>query len=273
MILRPLTLEEHQQILYEILYVFDDFCREYNIRYFLDAGTLLGAIRNNGIIPWDDDIDVAMMRSEYERFQKIITANPPKGFIAYSIQSTRSYYYPFIKFGKLGTLLTETDWKCTPKNMTINIDVFPIDACPNDYSQACLFTKKVFQNNLSSIKYWTEKRFPQVTTFMGIMRFIKYSIPFFKRKMLIGIFSKSQTYSIEKTDYVSCSSWAWHGEKNVVNKHVFDDIKYVRFGEREFPAPIGYHEYLSSFYGNYMTLPPISKRKSTHKHGEVCIYE
>lgn len=67
-----LSLKEHQDILYELLYVLDDFCNDNRIRYFLGYGTLLGAVRHHGIIPWDDDADIMMEREEYERFQKLI---------------------------------------------------------------------------------------------------------------------------------------------------------------------------------------------------------
>ena len=87
--LRKLNLEEHQRVLYEILYTVDDFCKEYKVRYCLAYGTLIGAVRHHGIIPWDDDIDIYMEREEYERFEKLFKEHPVKGYTLNSIHTTK----------------------------------------------------------------------------------------------------------------------------------------------------------------------------------------
>ena len=135
-----LSLKQQQNYLMDVLYTFDDFCKSNNINYYIISGTLLGAVRHQGFIPWDDDVDVMIPRDDYDRFEKLVNRNPPNGYKAYSINNTKGYYYPFIKFGKLDLYVKEF-FPYVP-TIALSIDVFPIDGCPNDLLLAQEFVRK-----------------------------------------------------------------------------------------------------------------------------------
>ena len=258
-------LEKHHQILYEILYQFDDFCKENKIRYYLAYGTLLGAVRHHAIIPWDDDVDVMMERSEYERFQKLIITHPPKGYKAYSIYNTPNYYYPFIKFGKEGTLLIEPFPYVPSEGIGINIDVFPIDGCPSSYKEAQDFTTKCMGtilrnlNDLSSVNFWKSKgKRAKLFSIFNRFTFLKKT----RYKVLFkNLYSK---YDLKKSVYCSVSQWNWYNGKDVFPVEDFNETEYIQFGSRQLPVPAGYHDILQHCYGDYMTPPEESKRNTTH---------
>lgn len=273
---RKITLEEHQKIIYELLYVLDDFCKENNIRYFLSDGTLLGAIRHQGIIPWDDDADVMMERSEYELFKRLITKRPLNGYKAYCIDNTKDYYYPFIKFGKLGTCLVETDWKCIPKNgIGINIDVFPIDGCPNSFTEAQSYVVNKMDSIFNAIHHWCDLEW---NDFVGPKQKLYYFYywfrkrPFLLRPHLKKIFNQVQEYDLTNSKYFF-SFWTFYGSRNLFPKDCIEELIHVPFGDRCLPVPKGYDAILKLEYGDYMTPPPESKRASTHKHDLVAIIE
>ena len=265
-----LSHEEHQAIIYELLYAIDDFCNRNNIKYFLGYGTMLGAVRHHGIIPWDDDADIMMERGEYEKFQELIIKNPPEGFEAYSIYNTADYYYPFIKFGKKGTLLIEPFGYVPSKGIGINIDIFPIDGCPgNDRKQACIYARNYFPRyfNLLNKRFKNKKssRRERLLYYCNI----SYHIPFIQKRFFKSLYKEASQYSCKETDYYSCISWSFSGDKNVHACRLIDTIIKVPFGNRLLPIPSGFDDILREEYGDYMTPPPEDKRLSTHQHGDV----
>lgn len=275
---RALTLQEHQEIIYELLYVLDDFCREHNIKYFLGYGSLLGAIRHHGIIPWDDDADVMMERSEYERFLKLITQRTPNGYKAYSIQYTKGYYYPFIKFGKEGTLLQEP-FKYVPKEgIGINIDVFPIDGCEGETrKEAQDYAKKFFPVYFSTLNnkfYATINDYNSLIGKIYYLFFIKMlRVPFILKFYFIKLFSSAKSCKTSEAKYYSCLSWSFNGSKNVHSTDYIKEVVNMQFGERKLPVPKFYDAILTEEYGDYMVPPSEKGKASTHQHEFVYAYE
>ena len=266
-----LTLKEHQDIIYELIYVLDDFCKKNNISYFLAYGTLLGAVRHHGIIPWDDDADLMMKREEYERFQKLIISAPPEGYEAYSIYNTPGYYYPFIKFGKKNTLLVEPFGYVPAKGLGINIDVFPIDGCPGqNRHQACQYAHlfaPVYQDRL--YKYF--KKWGRMTKKEKIKCLLRADlrIPFIRRLYFKHLYKKSARYSLKDTTFFADLTWSFAPDNDVHANTLIKELISVPFGEKLLPIPSGYDTILREEYGDYMTPPDENNRQSTHDHGNV----
>ena len=275
---KVLSLQEHQDILYELLYVLDDFCKDNNIKYFLGYGTLLGAIRHQGIIPWDDDADVMMEREEYERFQKLIIANPPKGYEAYSIYNRPDYFYPFIKFGKKGTLLFERlDYAPTERiELGINIDIFPIDGCPGETrEQAGRYAVSFFPRYLATLEKWFNiAKWERLVTWKEKVYYLLHwgcKLYFFRKQYFKHLFQDATRYSCKSVKYYSCISWSFNGAKNVHACSLIGTIYRVPFGSRSLPIPSGYDTILREEYGNYMIPPDEKGKQSTHDFG--CVYQ
>ena len=114
----------------EILSVIDRICREHGVSYSLYAGSLLGAVRHQGFIPWDDDLDICMERSEYDRFLAAWKESPPEGFILQNKENTPSFTQSFSKIRKEHSTFLQYDWEASKYHTGIFVDVFPMDRMP-----------------------------------------------------------------------------------------------------------------------------------------------
>lgn len=260
--LTPLTLQEHQQILYEILYMVDDFCREHEIKYFLVGGSLLGAIRHNGIIPWDDDVDIAMIRSEYERFIELFMKHTPKGYHLWNV-GDRHYFLPFCKVGKEGTYAQEIARGKVMKNMGVNIDIFVYDGCPGTYEEATCYFMKLHQK-IERFSKWKLQAFHLNPMFVSH----NWNVLLNRIESILGqqktLLKRCSQYRVQDTQYVSNLIWGLYGRGEVQLSSCFLETKKWSFGSRKLPIPSGYEDYLKGLYGDYMKLPSKEKQKPRH---------
>ena len=129
---RPVSVAEHKQILLDIMGFVDTFCRAHHIPYVIGFGTLLGAVRHRGFIPWDDDIDIIMLREDYERFVR--TLEDPRGIIrVHTHENTPRFHHRMAKVSDERTICHE---RCSSLPVGISVDVFPFDDLSDDYDQA-----------------------------------------------------------------------------------------------------------------------------------------
>lgn len=252
------TIQEIRDIQLNILNDVHTFCQANNIRYFLAWGTLLGAIRHDGYIPWDDDIDISMPRPDYDRFIRLYKSDR---YVLDSILKDSSYPYVFAKVSDKHTILVEETRY--PYNLGINIDVFPIDGLSNDRSIAIRHNNKItFYNKILTFKRvrMALRRgvFKNLLLFIG--QLILCLIPY---KWLLRILDKNmRKYDFEQSKYAADLCFAEYGkisERKLYEKynlHVFENNMYV--------IPDEYHSILTHIYGDYMTLPPAEKRISHH---------
>ena len=124
-----------------ILKDFIQICEENNIQYFLDGGTLLGAIRHEGYIPWDDDIDVMMLREEYDKFINFMEKNPSEKYDLLSLETKKDYIRAFSKLSLKGTHVEEYTDINTDYKIGISIDIFVLDYVPDKYLKKKIFMK------------------------------------------------------------------------------------------------------------------------------------
>ena len=260
-----IEIEEQKTLMLEIMDDIDAFCRENHIPYFLLGGSLIGAIRHEGYIPWDDDIDIAMLREDYNRFISLYSSKKSSRFKLLSLESDESYAYPFAKVIDVRTKLEEA--VDSPDNLGIYVDVFPLDNCPASYDAACKFQKQVgILGGIRNIKaiLIDKKRsvWKNVLLFLakGIVRCVS------KRTMSELIAKKVQKYNGLEAEYVAQLSGNVYGTKEIWKKEWFEDIIDVKFEERYYMVPKEYHKVLMTTFGNYMQMPPEEKRVSHHAY-------
>lgn len=266
-----LSLQEHQSYLYEILYMIDDFCKNYDIEYFLTYGTMLGAVRHHAIIPWDDDADIAMTRPNYERFVRLFREKTPEGYSIFDFYHEKWYDYPFAKIAKKNTFFRKGFFNQPP--MGIFVDVFIIDGCGSDLQLA----KKHFMDvspKVFSVQFLYNGN-PEVNFNMWKSKLLYYlrirPIMIFapiKKWYLNRIYKGSCKYSFEKSKFAAnlvCSETI----KELFPSVVFSELTKMKFGEREMPILANFDDYLTAVYGDYMT--PLPPEERSH-HGEGISY-
>lgn len=252
--------EELKKIQLDILNDVHNFCIENRINYSLAYGTLLGAVRHSGYIPWDDDIDIMIPRKDYERF--ILTYSNPI-YKVVSVQTDKNYYLPFAKVHNTNTILIED---VSIKNRYgVNIDVFPIEEMPeNEYEIERIFRKK---NLLNSIY-----KFKLIRLGQGVSLYKRIIIKVVQI-LLSPISCRKLVRSME--DLIIKSS---HSESNkagvfmpvdnkkrwIVNKELFYNTIDMQFETYSFKVVSEYDVYLRALYGDYRKLPPIEQQCTHH---------
>ena len=266
--MREITdIKEVQQTALNILVYIDKICSENNIKYSLAGGTLLGAIRHKGFIPWDDDIDIMMHRDEYEKFLKVMDedAKTNKKFkcLHYS-KNCPDYYYRFTKVVDLDTHLEESNIK-TPKDSGIFVDVFPLDGIDMKKAKK-LISKTVFLGrmvaNASMTKAYikNDKKGKALIKKCFVYPFAKMFGPNFWMKKYEKI---AKSYKVSDYDNTICYCGCYR-EKDIMPKALFDEMIDLDFEGYKFMAVKDYEYYLISLFGDYMTPPPPEKRITHH---------
>ena len=261
--MKELSLEELKVIELDILKMFHTFCIEHNIRYFLAYGTLLGAIRYKGFIPWDDDVDVLVPREDYDRLLKIFKDS--NQYHLYAFERNEKYCYPFAKLCDTRTRLVETFYPNNGVNLGVNIDIFPLDNWDNDLQKAQKEVHRIRKLNACLSYMKVEK--PQTN---NPIRYAAWSvvIAFCKmrgsahyiKKVIQECVKAKQTGS----RYVGAKAWPIWGERGIIPAEAFSDSIDIEFEGEMFPAPVGYDTYLRCLYGDYLPEPPVEKRKTHH---------
>jgi len=237
-----------------ILKYFHSFCEKNNLRYSLVGGTLLGAVRHKGFIPWDDDIDVGMPRPDYEKFKKLKNEfNNNK----YQLCSDEDCFYPFSK-------IYDTTISISSKgadDLFLWIDVFPFDGISrNDF---------VARYNMKRVSFLRRMYTVQKSDWMhdkiSMKKILKYLFIVPARiigvhgckKRLIKIASK---FDYSKSEYVAGITWGVYGLGERIVKKDFENIIDIEFEDNIMKCMSCWNEYLTGCYGDYMKLPPENKR-------------
>lgn len=253
-------LKSYQSCAFGILSEFDRFAKVNNISYYIIGGTLLGAVRHKGFIPWDDDIDIGVPREDYNKLAGLRDSFQ-KPFVFENYEINKKYIYTFSKLYDSSTTVVEDvgfDF-----NRGVWIDIFPIDGAFSSNFLTRIHIKIVgFFIGLFALKSKLDNNF----------EVIKFNDGFFKRclKNIIYFIPQGFNYffvhNIASFNSIRRSGKAGnilgrYGVKEIVDKSViFGSDNYVEFEKSFFPAPCSCHEYLESIYGDYMTMPIESER-------------
>ena len=262
--MKKIEINDLKRIQLQILDYIDNFCKKNDIKYWLDSGTLLGAARHKGYIPWDDDIDIGMLRKDYEKFKKLFNINNTSNYKLHCIENDKNWYYPFGKILDENTIMYEPDKKSGIKS-SVFVDLFVYDNAPDDdkelkrmYKKRNLFYKL---NTLQVSKHFVlpEKQKYNLLRYPIWLLFQLFPRGYFIRKSI----KNSKKYNNKNTKYIG--NFSGSVQKIKCEKELFQDFIELEFEGKMYPAPIGYKEWLTSFYGDYMKLPPKENQVSHHR--------
>ena len=258
-------LRQVQMTELEILLEIDRICKKCGIHYNIIAGTMLGAVRHKGFIPWDDDADVAMLREEYERFRDACKAELDSSrFYFQDHICTPGYRWGYGKLRRKNTLFLREHQEHMPYEQGIFVDVFPLDAVPDTH----------IGRTVMNIQCWLIRKFlwARVGKFdspMLVKRIIYSAADLFREKIYLDTLDKMIDASKRKdTKWVRILTFPTPTYEYGYLKKWYTDSKNVDFEGFVFPGVTDADEYLSFKFGNYMVPPPEEQRK-THPVSEL----
>lgn len=265
-------IEKLHQIDLEIVKNVIKICEKYNLKYFMLGGTMLGAIRHGGFIPWDDDIDLGMPRKDYETFLEIAEKELPDYLQVVNYKNTPSYQYYITRIQDKNVKVIEKRIGNDSKFTYASIDIFPIDGTPNNKLLRKLYFFRVLSHRALMSLYYKDsidrkrKRGTIEKAFLWIMEKIPFEkiIDPYKEKEKIDKLLSSQ--NVDTSKYIGNIMGAYRTREIVPKEWYGKGTKY-KFEDIELNGFDKYHEYLRYTYGDYMELPPVDSRK-THYHLE-----
>lgn len=262
--LRPLSGDELRRLQlseFEILLEFKKICEKHGLRYYLTAGTLLGAVRHGGFIPWDDDVDVAMPRSDYDRLAEVCKTELPANLFFQSSETDRNFPFFFSKLRRHGTEVFEPHLEKIEMHKGQYIDIFPLDRCPRKDWAGRLFFKTV-----------------EVLTCAYVSKVDENFTCGYKKWYMIAAFRLASLLSLEKVRTLRrtvaklprggsgrlCTVGGAHGyPAETYDTLWFEKTEYKQFESVPFPVPSGWDSLLTNMYGDYM-LPPKQANRAGH---------
>lgn len=246
---KKVTKEEFKKITLDILDDVDCFCRKHEIKYHISYGTLLGAIRHKGFIPWDDDVDISMPYPDMIRFKESYHSEK---FKYIDVDTEPNYEFPF---SRIAFLPTYNRIGLVAKSYGVNIDLYPVTGCPEKEEDIERFFMEGRRKQSRRLKYIDYRsriiKFLPITTIPGFSSINKHfrdyllQFPYENTKRYFHVGGPIKRYQVFDFD-------------------VFEELIDVDFEGHKYLAPAKYHDYLKQVYGDYMTPPPVEKRHPYH---------
>lgn len=248
---KELSLDDRRKLYLDMMTEIDSFCRSNNIKYSLSCGTLLGAIRHHGFIPWDDDFDIMMPLPEMIRFKKLFHSDNLRYV---DVDIDYKHIYPFSEIESLKTIRKPIPFI---RSHGLYIDLYPILGLPDDKDEIDKFIQKGFDIN--------SKREKKTRLTKGV----RHAIPLFQKCFLSKYVSYYRNYMFQ-FPYLNAKYFYHLGGypkwRAVLDEDYFEELIDAEFEGHKFLITSKYDKMLSQFYGNYMEYPPVEKRIPTHNN-------
>lgn len=250
-------LRKLQLIELDLLIEFDRICRKYKIRYTLTGGTLLGAVRHGGFIPWDDDADVSMLRSEYEKFKKFCEIELDSKYYFQDMQKTEGYRWGYGKLRKKGTLFLREHQEHMPYNQGVFIDIFPRDGVPDGFLMRkvhkfqCFCIRKSLWSEVGKIAH--KRRI--MREWFGFLNWVTDSHIYRIYECLVEKSNRKTTKLVRNLMFPVPNG------KDGYPRCWYEESTELEFEGHRFMVNKSYAAWLKQEFGNYMCLPPLDKRK------------
>lgn len=273
MIMRKMELAQVQMVLLDALIEVDRICQKYDIQYYLIAGSLAGAVVYKGFVPWDDDIDIAMMRKDYEKFLDCYQGELNEKYFLQNYHTDVDFHPPITRICVLGTYIDEYYSKHLNFNKGVYLDIFPLDNIPDDKRMQKQQERKIhlidtlILHKMGMVYDKGPFMIKQISK-----NIIKNLLIFLPLKFLHDVREKIvKAYEGEATINL-CTSTDRYGElmkRGTHRKDTFGIPELLEFEKHKFPAPQRWDDYLHKLYNDYTKPPPECKRIPEHEVYEL----
>ena len=261
------ALEDIHAVNMKLLYEVDRVCKKYGIRYYLDSGTLLGAVRNKGFIPWDDDIDLVLERSEYDKL--LAVADEFQGNFEFIRPDGHHFFLDCIsriayKHSQLHTPCEEDHYYNDYYNRLF-VDLFPLDHFGGGFrGKLQIFKLKMLYGMAMSRRHsinYSKYGFAEKLTVAVLATFGKL----FSLERIMRRYEKiAIRYNNRPAEFLLSSHYPLPDIGRLFPAKAFEKSDIVTINDANFPAPAGWDDVLTQLYGDYMSLPPVEQRVPQH---------
>lgn len=263
--LSPMEQKKLQKIQMIALLEINRLCKKHNLRYFLAFGTLLGAVRHQGFIPWDDDIDITMPRDDMLRFVSICKDELDSAFFIQTPETDLEYSLPIFRLRVNGTKCVELDFKDVNIHNGIFVDIYPCDNIPNSRIKQIIY-KYISKYLITSVNILSGVYVQHLPLFKKIVAYtlsspLRFLNKFTRIKLRDGYLSQ---YNKHDTKYVVVQDGNGLVWKYIYPHKFIDTVELLNFEGLNLPCSKLYKNMLSQMYGDYMVLPPVEKRRQHH---------
>ena len=269
--MKDITITQAQDVQFDLFLQFKRICEENGLRYYLSGGTLLGAVRHKGFIPWDDDMDVMLPRADYDRLIHM-QLDLPAHMRLFACETDREYLFPFAKLCDMRYKLYFAHHR-EERSIGMYIDIFPIETLPDSRLEMKFYFKKMKLLNILHNAAMRRAFLPD-EKFIFVKKLIQpFAVRHGANRYVREMNDFARRYADRKTDHSGVTMVLHYGEREWMRRAVFEPSAAVEFRGVACAAPKGWDEYLRNLYGDYMVLPPESQRVSNHPNFTIEIRE
>lgn len=258
-----LSIVQVQQMLLELMVKVDKFLEEQNIPYYLLGGSALGAVRHEGFIPWDDDIDIGMLRADYERFLSVAEQFDQE-YEVVNLWNSRNSDFCLTRIYIPNTFVDIPEIRETKLDKRLYFDVFPLDNVPDDKTELAQYEKEIVKSKKTIARIDLRNNGNSFATLL-MKRLVSCCLKPFRGQILRRTDALMTRYAEQETKCVCSLSSQYSFAKQVMPREVYGTPKRHTFADHEFTVPEQTDRYLTILFGaDYMEIPPVHKRRAGH---------